>query len=187
MTGFDGTSDIRQLLDDPTFRAQLDQACKSAFKKYTHPPYDSWADLENDVVLKLLTSEAFFIQYREVTNAKGYLYQIASNVLISKFRRHRRIDGKTTGLEDLDARPSDLTADQDEIEIRILLNELSNEILPLLKPNERAVVDWYWDDKPFADMAREQKVTPATISKRFAKAIKKIQRLVRARDFGRKT
>src|SRR5690348_16653917 len=106
MTGFDGTSDIRQLLDDPTFKAQLDQACKSAFKtakkKYGNPQYDSWEDLETDVVLKLFTSEAFFIQYRAITNQNGYLYRIALNVLISKYLKDRP-DRTVTAVEDLEA------------------------------------------------------------------------------------
>jgi RNA polymerase sigma factor (sigma-70 family) len=183
MTDFDGTSDNRELLDDPTFKAQLDQACKSAFKKYDSPSFDSWQELENAVVLKLLTSRVFFLRWREVTNAKGYLYQIARNVLVSTYLSDHH-DRTATAVEEIEGGDGDRGAEKNKIERRILLKELKallNEILPLLTTVEREAFEWYLNDKSFADMARDQNVVRATPAKRCANAIKKIRRYMRTR------
>src|SRR5688572_17199649 len=171
MTGFNDTSD--QLFNDPDFQAKLDQACKSAFKRYSNPPYEKWEGLRNDVFILLRESRTFFLQYQQLTNEDGYLYRIALNRLISK-HRHQRGAGNVISSDDLKAFASDLTVEKQDL--KIFMRELFKEVIPFLKPHEQAVIEGYLEDKSFADMAREGKVTRATISKRFANAIKHIKK-----------
>lgn len=91
MSGFNDTSDV----NNPTFQDKLNEACKSAFKKYSNPPYDSWQELAHEVFIKVCSSKSF-AEYRQITNEKGYLYSIAINHLIDKHKSPKTLPGRSS-------------------------------------------------------------------------------------------
>src|SRR5689334_6643653 len=130
MTGFDDTSDIDRLFNDPTFQAELDRACKSAFKKFSNPPYDTWEELKSEICIKLCQSDAF-ANYRKATNQKGYLYRIALNLIIDKHRHAHNDPEILTYDENLNLETEYWSAKKIEDVI------LTNEILAMLNNIER--------------------------------------------------
>ena len=187
MTGFNDSSDMDQLFEDPAFQAEIAQACKSVFKKYKefpNPLYDSWEDLMSDVYLHL-KSKQFFFEYRRITNEKGYLYKVARNVLIDKYRRQR---GELNRIDMPDLERIAGASTEEKAYLNIFIKELSQETTTLLTPGERYVLGAYVEDVSFAEVGRELHLTRQTIQKRFVTAIKKLrQHVTRGNRARRKT
>lgn len=169
MTGFDDSSDIDELVNDPTFQAELDQACKSAFKKYRNP-YDSWQELAHEVFIRLRTSNGF-AAYRKSTNARGYLYKIAVNHLIDKHRSRKHLSDK----EVIELEEGSLARWTEE---QVFNELLMNEILGHLKGDDLFIVMSWLQGRSLKAIAEDLKITPKTMSVRFARIIRKLQQLL---------
>jgi RNA polymerase sigma factor (sigma-70 family) len=168
MTGSDDTSDI-ELGNDPTFQVTLDRACKSAFKRYSRPPYDSWQELRNEVFIRVCKylSRA---EYRHLTHAERYLYRIAVNDLISK-RRNPKTPRRENFIDLDEVNLAHWTEKQLRDEI------LTDELLALLNKDEQfIIVSWMDDDKTLTEIADDLGISKTTMSKRFVKIIQKLQR-----------
>jgi len=146
---------LKKLVHDPTFEVELNQACKSAFEKFSNPPYDRWEELANDVLIRFCVSKTF-AEYRELTKDTGYLHLIAVNQLIHQRRR-------------LDLEPKFGTAKKIE---NILL---AKETLTLLNDDERLILKLWVGGKNVAEIASELNVSPNTVMVRISTIIKKIQ------------
>lgn len=146
---------LKQLVQDPIFEVQLSQACKSAFEKFSNPPYDRWEGLANDVLIMFCASKTF-AEYRELTKETDYLYGIAVNHLIAQRRR-------------LDLWPTFGTAKKIE---NVLL---AKETLTLLNRDERLILKLWVGGKNVAEIASELNISPKTVSVQISTIIKKIQ------------
>jgi len=172
MTGFDDSSDIDEIANHPTFQADLNQACKTAFKKYRNP-YDSWQELAHEVFIKLRTSNAI-AEYRKKTNARGYLYRIAVNHLIDLHRSRKHLSEQE--LVELEEGSFSRWTEEG------LINELlTDEILSHLKDDDLFLIKSWLQGRSLKDIARDLKVSPTTISVRFARIIRKLQQLLKDR------
>lgn len=168
MTGFDDSSDIDELVNDPTLQAELEQACKSVFKKYRNP-YDSWQELAHEVFIRLRTSKTF-AEYRKRTNAKGYLYRIAENHL----RDHYRSPKHPSHREFVELEEGSLARWTEE---QVFNDLLVDEILGHLKGEELFIVASWLHGRSLKAIAEDLKISQKTMSVRFARIIKKLQQI----------
>lgn len=174
--GFDDSSDLDALLEDPKFQAELKAACNTALKRY-HSAYDR-EDLYQDVVIAIRKSKVL-AEYAKVTNAKGYIYRIALNLLISQHRSPTHPPpGKTVDPEEI----TFLTDGSIEDEIHVKL--AAKEILALLKPNERPQIELWMEGYRMQEIADMLGVTRKTISTRQGEIIKKIQQRLKQKIDG---
>jgi RNA polymerase sigma factor (sigma-70 family) len=162
---------LNPYVNDPTFQAQLNQACKLAFEEFSNAPYDNWEELKNEILIKLYVSNKF-AEYRKLTDPTAYFYRIAVNQLISQRRNSfQPPDGRISDIENLDLQAEDRTT-------RVVDEILTEESLTFLKDNERFVVESWMRGKNIAEIASELKVSRQTISTSLVKIIKKIRRHV---------
>ena len=69
---------------DPEFLTDLAAACRRAFDRYQQSYYDSWQDLQQDVLIRFWR---WLPKYRGEAKRKTVLDKIATNVIIDAARR----------------------------------------------------------------------------------------------------
>jgi DNA-directed RNA polymerase specialized sigma24 family protein len=70
---------------DLDFRRDLELACQHVFAQYQQSAYDTWQDLQQDVLLRLWRFQPSYC--REGEARSNYLTRIATNVLIEAARK----------------------------------------------------------------------------------------------------
>ena len=175
MNGSNDSSEFDALLTDPEFRAELDAACRRAFRRYPDNEYDSPEDLAQDVFMRARARfKTSLSQYRKIARTNDYLYRIAINALIDAFRAARA--GKRPPLRkalSLDGSISIRDESEKQIEYKLLLKE----ILQGLNSDERKIIiECGLKGKRLSDMAKELGISAPTMKTRYMKLLTKIRR-----------
>lgn len=161
--------EFREAVDDPAFRADLKWACKWAFYRFSQSTHSSWEDLQQEVLMRF---GRWLQRYRQEAKRKTVLARIATNILIdarrgenAQRRQHEEINFDELKFE-LAGEKSGL-----EIEDRIFLDECRT----ILSEDERKVFDEHFDGQSLRQMAAVNGISPAAMSKRWARIVTKLQ------------
>lgn len=162
--------EFREAVEDPDFRADLRWACKWAFYRYSQSTHSSWEDLQQEVLMRF---GRWLQRYRQEAKRKTVFARIATNILIdarrcetAKRRQHEEINFDELKFE-VEGEKSGM-----KIEDRIFLNECRT----ILSDDERKVFDEHFDGNSLRQMAAINGISPAAMSKRWARILTKLHR-----------
>ena len=161
--------EFREAVDDPAFCADLKWACKWAFYRFSQSTHSSWEDLQQEVLMRF---GRWLQRYRHEAKRKTVLARIATNILIdarrcetAKRRQHEEIN-----FDELKFEVTGVKAGA-AIEDRIFLHECRT----ILSDDERKVFDEHFDGSSLRQMAAVNGISPAAMSKRWARIVTKLQ------------
>ena len=163
------SSEFREALNDPDFRADLKQACTRVFYRYPQSTHASWEDLQQEVLMRF---GKWLRRYRKEANRRTVFEKIAVNVLIdakrretANRRRHEEVNFDDLGIELIRERSGT------EIEDRIYLNECRS----ILSETERLIFDdFFVNGESLRQIALLCGVSAPAIKKRFSRVIAKL-------------
>jgi RNA polymerase sigma-70 factor (ECF subfamily) len=134
---------------------------------------DDARDLLQDTYLKAFR---FYDKFEQGTNAKAWLYRIMRNTFINEYRRVKRLPELVTYDEQISAyqmahrESNDMNDLQNQIENRMLGDEISDAISALPEKFKSVVVLRDIEDMPYEEIAEALQIPVGTVRSRLHRA-----------------